>query len=638
MTVPKLRAAIVVLLVGSALGLSVFAASRLFVRSTLGAAAVSAAEAMAERLAAGDEAAAGGALSSVTRYSYRDLDGRVLDSSEPVPDAADPPGLSGGEIAAAHRRAAEGDALVAEAPLGPSLLGLAEPAVRGVAVPVTSGGRTIGTLYAEVDQTREAEALGRTFSLAAMVTLGLAVLATLIVFGLTRLRGGAANRGFLNPRILTHDGLTGLPTREAFKLALADSVKWAKSADRQIGLVMVDLGGIGSVNEVWGPAAGDAVLKAAAERLRGFAETPAALARLSDESFGLIVEQDATSHSLRRIADRIREAMTAPHKVGSAPIVLRTSFGAAVFPVNAENAEVLLRAADTALRQSKSAGRGALVFFDTEMEKRIERRAALERDLKQALDRDEFVVFYQPQLELASGRVRGYEALVRWERPGEGIVTPRDFLEVAEETGLIRQLGEWVLSKACRDAVAWVDSGIVAVNFSPAQFRVQDLPEAISKALAASGLPAERLEVEVPESLFLEHAPEVMDQLDRIKALGVRVAMDNFGAGYSGLASLAQFRFDKIKIDRSFVRQLTEEADVAAIVASVVGLGRSLSLDVTAEGVETDEQVALLRAAGCSIVQGFLFGAPSREARVPVADGEKPGGEDEESASAAAGG
>jgi EAL domain-containing protein (putative c-di-GMP-specific phosphodiesterase class I) len=203
--------------------------------------------------------------------------------------------------------------------------------------------------------------------------------------------------------------------------------------------------------------------------------------------------------------------------------------------------------------------------------------------------------------------------LVRWERPGEGILSPRDFLTVAEETGLIRPIGNWVLRKACEDAASWLDSGTVAVNFSAAQFRLQEIDKAIAKVLQETGLAPNRLEIEVPEGLFLSDAPDVMEVLNRVKALGVRVAMDDFGAGYSGLASLAHFPFDKIKIDRSFVSQLTEDADVAAIVAAIVALGRTLSVDVTAEGVETSEQVTLLKAAGCSIVQGFLFGVPKRE-------------------------
>jgi EAL domain-containing protein (putative c-di-GMP-specific phosphodiesterase class I) len=223
-------------------------------------------------------------------------------------------------------------------------------------------------------------------------------------------------------------------------------------------------------------------------------------------------------------------------------------------------------------------GRNALAVFDTEMKERMQRNDALERDLRKALEREEFVLFYQPQVELASGRLRGYEALVRWERSSEGILSPHDFLAVAEETGLIRPIGDWVLRKACEDAASWLDSGTVAVNFSAEQFRSHDVDKAIAAVLTETGLPAERLEIEVQESLFLDGAPDALDALNRIKALGVRVAMDDFGSGYSGLASLAHFPFDKIKIDRRFVSQLTEDADVAAIVSSVVALGRALSV------------------------------------------------------------
>ncbi len=273
---------------------------------------------------------------------------------------------------------------------------------------------------------------------------------------------------------------------------------------------------------------------------------------------------------------------------------------------------MLFRAAAGAFSKAKLQGRNVLAVFDTEMKQRMQRNETLERDLSKALERDEFVVFYQPQLELASGRLRGYEALIRWERPGEGILAPRDFLAVAEETGLIHPIGEWVLRKACEDAAAWAEEGVVAVNISATQFSSRDIDKTIEGVLKETGLPAGRLEIEVPESLFLDASPDTMGTLGRIKALGVRVAMDDFGSGYSGLASLARFPFDKIKIDRAFVSQLTEDADLAAIVAAITALGRTLSIDVAAEGVETSEQVTLLKAAGCSIVQGFMFGHPKR--------------------------
>jgi diguanylate cyclase (GGDEF)-like protein len=388
-------------------------------------------------------------------------------------------------------------------------------------------------------------------------------------------------------------------------------VRHAGENDEQLGLLVVNLDDFRSVNELWGHEAGDAVLKAAADRLQSFAGA-GMLARISGDHFAIIDNRGANSHSLRQLADKVREAICTPFEVAGSSVTLGATIGAALFPVNADSPEMLLRAADSALSRAKTERRHALVFFDTDMKKRMLRRAELEVDLRQALERDEFVVFYQPQMELASGRLRGYEALLRWERPGEGILPPSEFLPVAEETGMIRPLGDWVLRKACRDAAGWADGGTVAVNFCAAQLRVSDLDRTIGAALAESGLAADRLEIEVPESLFLESAPDVMDMLNRIKSLGVRIAMDDFGAGYSGLSSLAQFPFDKVKIDRSFVRQLTEDSGVAAIVASIVGLGRSLSVDIAAEGVETGEQVTLLKAAGCNIVQGFLFGVPRR--------------------------
>jgi diguanylate cyclase (GGDEF)-like protein len=413
---------------------------------------------------------------------------------------------------------------------------------------------------------------------------------------------------------VARDTLTDVPERSGFSEILNDAVERAAEADLQVLLMIIDLDRFRSVNGIWGHHVGDKVLKMAAERLRSFATTPAGIGRISGDEFALIIEGDLAP-SARQVADKIRSAISAPFEVDGASIMLSASVGAALYPINADSGDLLFRAAAGALSKAKTEGRNGLAVFDTEMKERMERNEALERDLRAALEREEFVVFYQPQLELASGRLRGYEALVRWERPGEGILSPRDFLAVAEETGLIRPIGEWVLHKACEDAASWLDSGSVAVNLSVAQFSAPDIDKTISRVLKETGLAADRLEIEVPERLFLDSAPDTMETLNRIKALGVRIAMDDFGSGYSGLASLARFPFDKIKIDRKFVSQLTEDADVAAIVASIVALGRTLSVDVTAEGVETSEQVTLLKAAGCSIVQGYLFGVPKRETR-----------------------
>jgi len=616
MTIPKFRAAILVFIVGFALGLSVFAASRMFVRSILSGDAIAAAEELAGQLAAGKPAEASGALSSIVRYTYFDPDGRVVANASPgARDGAQAghPLLNADEAGSIATLVRDGGAVVEEASLAASLLGFADSAFKRVAVPVIDGDKSLGTLIVEVDQSRALESLSRAFSVVAMVTVGLAVLAVITVaFIVTRGRGFGQQKKPFDPSTLPRDPLTDLPTRSGLADCLEDAVERAAAADHQIGLMIIGLDGFRAVNEIWGHAVGDAVLRITSVRLKTFASGPAALARIDGDEFALIVEGEATSE-MRRLADKIRTELSKPFEVEGSSIMIGACVGAALYPINAESGQFLFRAADSALSKAKTTGRDALAFFDTEMKEKMRRSAALERDLRVALSRNEFVVFYQPQLELASGRLRGYEALVRWERPGEGILSPRDFLAVAEETGLIRPIGEWVLRKACEDAASWLDSGTVAVNFSAAQFRTQEIDKTIAKVLKETGLAPERLEIEVPESLFLKDVTEVMEVLKRVKALGVRVAMDDFGGGYTGLASLAHFPFDKIKIDRSFVAQLTEDADVAAIVSAIVALGRTLSVDVTAEGVETSDQVMLLKASGCSIVQGFLFGVPKRE-------------------------
>jgi diguanylate cyclase (GGDEF)-like protein len=611
MTISKYRAVIVVFVVGFALGLSVFVASRLFVRAFLSGDAIAAAEELAGQLADGRTVIPTGAVSSVIKYTYYDLDGYIIASASRAgsPDSA----ISEEDRDRLADMALRRGAVIDDMPLVPSLFGLSD-AVKRVIVPVVKDGKALGTLLVEVDQTRSVETLTRAFSVIGMVTVGLAVLAIIVVvFVVTRGHGFGRQRRAFDPSTLPRDPLTDVPTRSGLTAALVDAVERASEADEQVGLMIVGLDGFRAVNDIWGHAAGDEVLQVAAERLRKFASGPVGVARVAGDEFAVIVEGEATQ-SLHKIADDIRTAIAEPFEIEGSSILLGASIGTALYPINAEDGQFLFRAADSALSRAKAQGRNTLAVFDTEMKERMEKKAALERDMRLALSRDEYVVFYQPQLELASGKLRGYEALVRWERPNEGILSPRDFLAVAEETGLIREIGDWVLRRACADAASWLDSGIVAVNFSAAQLRAPDVVEKIAKALEDTGLAAGRLEIEVPESLFLSQPTEVIALLRRIKALGVRVAMDNFGADYSGLATLAHFPFDKIKIDRSFVDQVTEDPDVAAIVAAIVTLGRTLSLDVTAEGVETNEQVTLLRAAGCSIVQGFLFGAPKRHA------------------------
>ena len=408
------------------------------------------------------------------------------------------------------------------------------------------------------------------------------------------------------------DPLSALIGRGAFLIRLDEAAVAAESADIQLAAMAINLDRFKSVNDIWGHAAGDAVLRESVFRIRALVGSDTLVARMSGDEFAVMIDNEVNPRSLKHLAQRIIEELSEPFDVNGTSVSLSASIGVALYPVNADSGEALFRAADLALTKAKADGAQMHRFFDTAMENHLLRRTTMERDLRLALQRDEFVVFYQPQMDLKSGDICGYEALVRWERPGEGIISPMDFIPVAEETGLIKQLGEWILRKACQDGANWISSGIVAVNFSAEQFRFPDVDVMIRDVLEETGLDPQRLEIEITESLFLNHSTEIMATLRRIKALGVRIAMDDFGTGYSSLSYLTRFPFDKIKIDRSFVGQLSDDPQIGAIISSIVGLGRSLSVDITAEGVETNEQVVLLQAAGCSIVQGFLFGAPQR--------------------------
>jgi diguanylate cyclase (GGDEF)-like protein len=408
------------------------------------------------------------------------------------------------------------------------------------------------------------------------------------------------------------DPLSSLTGRRAFLNQLDDGVIAAESSDTQLAVVAIDLDRFKSVNDIWGHATGDEVLRESVFRIRSLVGSDTLVARMSGDEFAVMIDKEVNPRSLKHLAQRIIEELSEPFEINDTAVSLGASVGVALYPVNADSGEALFRAADLALTKAKADGAQVHRFFDTAMENHLVRRSTMERDLRLALQRDEFVVFYQPQMDLKSGDICGYEALIRWERPGEGIISPMDFIPVAEETGLIKQLGEWILRKACQDGANWISSGIVAVNFSAEQFRFPGVDEMIRNVLEETGLDPQRLEIEITESLFLNHSSEIMATLRRIKALGVRIAMDDFGTGYSSLSYLTRFPFDKIKIDRSFVGQLSDDPQIGAIISSIVGLGRSLSVDITAEGVETNDQVTLLQAAGCSIVQGFLFGAPQR--------------------------
>jgi predicted signal transduction protein with EAL and GGDEF domain len=315
------------------------------------------------------------------------------------------------------------------------------------------------------------------------------------------------------------------------------------------------------------------------------------------------------------LASQIVEVVAAPYEIEGHQLVIGVSIGISLAPEDGDNPDELLKNADLALYRAKADGRGTYRFFEAGMDARAQARRVLELDLRLALQRDEFEVHYQPIRDLASGEIAVCEALVRWKHPQRGLIAPNHFIPIAEETGLIVQLGDWVLRTACAVAVRWA-SACVAVNLSPVQFRNPDLVATVKSALEQSGLPAHRLELEITESVLLQNSDTTRAMLHELRGLGVKISLDDFGTGYSSLSYLRSFPFDKIKIDRSFINELATSKDSLAIVRAVTGLGKSLGIVTTAEGVETDAQLELLSREGCTQVQGYLISKPRPIAEV----------------------
>jgi diguanylate cyclase (GGDEF)-like protein len=375
-------------------------------------------------------------------------------------------------------------------------------------------------------------------------------------------------------------------------------------------LLCIDLDLFKEVNDTLGHPIGDKLLKLVAERLRECARETDVVARLGGDEFAVVAVAAEQPRGAIVLAQRIIAALSSPFDLDGHQVVIGASIGIALAPGDSEQGEGLLKAADLALYRAKADGRGLYRLFEPEMDAKMQARRTLELDLRKALITNEFELFYQPVVNLALNEVCAFEALLRWNHPTRGMISPAEFIPLAEETGTIVPLGEWVLRQACAEAVGWPDDLKVAVNISPAQFKSRGLALAVTSALAASGLRPSRLELEITESVLLQDSESVMETLHALKDLGVQISMDDFGTGYSSLSYLRSFPFDKIKIDQSFVRDMSGDNDSVAIVRAVAGLGRNLGMSTTAEGVETDQQLEHLRDEGCSEVQGYLFSRP----------------------------
>jgi diguanylate cyclase (GGDEF)-like protein/PAS domain S-box-containing protein len=412
-------------------------------------------------------------------------------------------------------------------------------------------------------------------------------------------------------RLAHYDPLTELPNRVLFQQHLSEALARRVRKGDQLAVHFIDLDRFKTVNDTLGHPLGDALLRVAAERLRGCVREGDTVARLGGDEFAVVQTGLKDMDGATRLAGRIVEAMSAPFDLQGHQVVIGASVGVAAAPSDGEDADELLKKADMALYRAKADGRGAFHFFERAMDEQLQARRALELDLRRALTAGEFELFYQPLYNLGDERVTGCEALLRWRHPDRGMVSPADFIPLAEEIGLIVPLGEWVLRTACAEAAHWPDYVRLAVNLSPAQFRDRGLVRTVVSALAASGLPAQRLELEITESVLLQDSQANMTMLHDLKALGVRISMDDFGTGYSSLSYLRSFPFDKIKIDQTFVRDILEDSDAMAIIKAVLDLGSSMGIVTTAEGVETLEQLNALRGQGCAEIQGYFISRPA---------------------------
>jgi diguanylate cyclase (GGDEF)-like protein len=410
-----------------------------------------------------------------------------------------------------------------------------------------------------------------------------------------------------------HDALTDLPNRVLLRERLNDALAQVERGG-QLAVHYLDLDLFKNVNDSLGHPTGDELLRLVAQRLRACVKETDTISRVGGDEFFVIQTGVGSASDAERLARRIAEAVRLPYDLHGHSVVIDASIGIALAPDDGRDANELLKNADMALYGAKAAGRGIYRFFEPQMDARMKDRRALEVALRRAFDNNEFELYYQPVVNLGRDRVRCCEALLRWHHPERGMVSPVEFIPVAEEIGLIVALGERTIRWACRDAAQWPDDVCVAVNLSPTQLASKSLLPTVLSALASSGLSPQRLELEITEAVLMQNSEVTLRTLHQLRALGIKISMDDFGTGYSSLSYLRSFPFDKIKIDRCFIKGLGDGSESDAIVQAVAGLANSLGMTTTAEGVETREQLDLVRELGCTDVQGFYY-SPAVPAR-----------------------
>ena len=411
-----------------------------------------------------------------------------------------------------------------------------------------------------------------------------------------------------------HDSLTGLPNRTLLRDRIDQAIAHAWRHGYQVAVVFVDLDHFKLINDSLGHHVGDRLLLEVAARLKACVRGNDTVARQGGDEFVLVLTEQHDEDEMLNVVSRLLDAVSQPWSNNGQEYGLSCSIGISCYPRDGEDPDALLRSADAAMYQAKASGRNTYHCYTPELNQAISERLELETSLRHALDREEFRVYYQPRIDVASGRVVGAEALIRWDCPGKGIVPPDSFISIAEETGLIIPIGQWILHEACRQNSAWRRAGLppiaVSVNLSPIQFRHTGLVDAVAEALAEAGLDPKSLELEVTESFVMHDAERINVAMQSLKSLGVDIAVDDFGTGYSSLSYLKRFPVDRLKIDKSFVRDIDSDPDDAAIVRAIITLGHALNLRVVAEGVETAAHLDYLKLHGCDEVQGYYFSRP----------------------------
>ena len=422
-----------------------------------------------------------------------------------------------------------------------------------------------------------------------------------------------------DPRLIAagQDSLTGLLHRDAFLAALRARTEERADLSLPFALLAVDLDRFKAVNDTLGHPVGDALLKAVGRRIRGCIRAGDLAGRLGGDEFAILLPYLSKESDAQGLAKRLVELIARPFLLDGHSVVIGCSVGIAIFPADATDMTSLLRCADLALYQAKAEGRGDQRRFVPALRARAEARRQMEADLRAGIGLGQFTLAYQPHIDIASGELAGFEALLRWQHPERGTVSPAEFVPLAEEIGQIVPIGEWVLRTACRDAAGWPEKISVSVNVAAAQLARRDLGTRVRAALADSGLASHRLELEVTETALLHDTAAALATCEELRAMGVRISLDDFGTGYSSLTQLRSFPLDRVKIDRSFVRDMADAPASAAIVRAVAGLGHALGLRTTAEGVESEAQLSELRASGCTDAQGYLFSKPIPACEVP---------------------